>query len=286
MDKLLRDLRTREIIKKYKFKFNKGLGQNFLIDDEILGKIAESAALSNDDDVLEIGPGIGTLTMELAEHAGKVFTIEVDDSLIPILEECLNGYENIKLYHGDAMKVNLMEITGGYLKTPFSICANLPYYITTPLITKFFKEGLELKNIVLMVQKEVAERMTANPGGKDYGALSLLVQYYSKPSLVTVVPPASFIPQPKVESAVIKLEVYEKPAVSVMDEKLFFRIIRDSFNQRRKTLSNSLKASGIQGAVLEQAFKNTGIDPVRRGETLSIKEFASLADEICRIGRL
>lgn len=280
MDKLVRDIRTKEIVKMYKFRFNKGLGQNFLIDDEILRKIVESAALTNDDDVLEIGPGVGTLTMELAEQAGRVLTVEVDDKLITILEESLKDYENIKLYHGDALKVNLKEITDGYLRTPFSICANLPYYITTPLITKFFKEGMNLKNIVLMVQKEVAERMIADPGGKDYGSLSLLVQYYSKPALVAIAPPTSFMPQPKVDSAVIKLEVYEKPAVQVKDEKLFFKIIRNSFNQRRKTLSNSLKALGLQSGILEQAFKNTGIDPVRRGETLSIEEFASLSDEI------
>lgn len=282
MDKLLRSIRTKEIIEKYKFRFNKGLGQNFLIDEDVLQKIVECTGLTKDDDVLEIGPGIGTLTMELAEYAGKVLTIEVDDNLINILEDGFRDIENIRLHHGDALRVNLKELTGEYLKEPFSICANLPYYITTPLIAKFFSEGLRLRNIVLMVQKEVAQRMTADPGGKDYGSLSLLVQYYSKPSIVTTVPPSSFVPQPKIDSAVIKLEVYEKPVVDVLDKSLFFRIIRDSFNQRRKTLSNSLKATGISKEILDESFKSCGIDPVRRGETLSIEEFASLSDEIYR----
>lgn len=282
-DSLVKSIRTREIIEKYKFKFNKGLGQNFLIDEDVLNKIVDAASITKDDDVLEIGPGIGTLTMELAEHAGRVLAIELDDSLIPILNESLRGYENIQIYHGDALKADLKEVASGYIRSPFSICANLPYYITTPLITKFFKEGLNLKNIVLMVQKEVADRMAAGPGGKDYGALSLLVQYYAKPSVIAFVPPHCFIPRPKVDSVVIKLEVYGRPAVDVQDEAMFFRIIRDSFNQRRKTLSNALKPLGISKDKLDRALNNCGIDPTRRGETLSINEFAALADEIYRM---
>lgn len=280
MEQIVRNIRTREIIEKYKFRFNKGLGQNFLIDEEVLRKIIETCKFTAEDDVIEIGPGIGTLTMELAENAGRVLTIELDDNLIPILEEGFEGYDNIKLYHGDALKTNLKEAMGDYLKEPVSICANLPYYITTPLIVKFFKEDLKIKSIVLMVQKEVAERMAAAPGGKDYGALSLLVQYYSKPSIVIIVPPQSFVPQPKVDSAIIKLDIFEKPPVSVKDIDLFFRVIRESFNQRRKTLSNALKSIGLSKEDLGFAFQKTGIDPIRRGETLSIQEFALLSDEI------
>lgn len=285
MDQLVKSIRLRQIIEKHGFRFNKGLGQNFLVDEDILKRIIDAAELTKEEDVLEIGPGIGTLTLELSENCGKVLTIEVDDKLIPILNENFSGYDNIILVHDDALKADLNEIAGRYIKVPYSICANLPYYITTPLISKFFKEGLKAKNIVLMVQKEVAERMSADPGGKDYGALSLLVQYYSRPEIITIVPPHCFMPQPKVESVVIKLSVYEKPPVDVLDLELFFRIVRDSFSQRRKTLSNSLKALGLPKELLEQAFESVGIDPVRRGETLSIQEFAALSNEIYRVKR-
>lgn len=280
MDKLVRSIRTREIIESHKFKFNKGLGQNFLIDEDALMTIVRAAALNKDDSVIEVGPGIGTLTVELAENAGKVLTIEVDKNLIPILEENFKGYDNIKIHFGDALKADLKKLVDQYLTPPVSICANLPYYITTPLITKFFKEGLNIRNIVLMVQKEVAERMAAPPGGKDYGALSLLVQYYSKPSIVAVVPPHCFMPRPKVESVIIKLEVFNKPPVDVRDVDFFFNIIRDSFNQRRKTLANSLKALNMPKEDLLVAFQKSGIDPIRRGETLSMQEFANLTNEI------
>lgn len=280
MDKLVKSIKTREIIEKYKFKFNKGLGQNFLIDEDALNSIIRAADLTREDSVLEVGPGIGTLTLELAETAGRVLTIEVDKNLIPILEDAFKDWDNVKLYHGDALKVDLKEIVAEYLTPPISICANLPYYITTPLITKFFKEGVDIKNIVLMVQKEVAERMAAVPGGKDYGALSLLVQYYSNPSIVAVVPPHCFMPRPKVDSVVIKLEMHKEPRVKVKDVDLFFRVIRDSFIQRRKTLSNALKNIGLSKEELYLAFEKSGIDPVRRGETLSIEEFGVLSDEI------
>jgi len=283
MEQLIKSIRTKQVIEKFKFKFNKGLGQNFLIDEDVLNKIIEASELTKSDDVLEIGPGLGTLTAELAEKAGRVLTIELDDSLIPILKDSLKDYDNIELYHGDALKVNLEEVAKEYLKEPISICANLPYYITTPLINKFFKENLNIKNIVLMVQREVAERMAAAPGGKDYGALSLLVQYYSKPSIVMIVPPHSFIPQPKIDSAIIKLEVFKEPPVKVMDIDLFFRIIRSSFNQRRKTLSNSLKGIGLSKDDMDLAFQKSSIDPVRRGETLSIYEFAHLSDEVYKL---
>jgi len=280
MDKLVKSIRTREIIEKYGFRFNKGLGQNFLIDEEVLDTIVRAAELTKDDSVVEVGPGIGTLTIELAENAGSVLAIEVDSNLIPILEDNLKDYDNIKLYQGDALKLDLKQLTLEYLKEPVSICANLPYYITTPLINAFFKSGLNIKNIVLMVQKEVAERMAAAPGGKDFGALSLLVQYYAKPSIVGVVPPDCFMPRPKVDSVIIKLEMFEKPPVEVKDIELFFKVIRGSFNQRRKTLSNSMKGLGLSKENLSEAFENSGIDPIRRGETMSIHEFATLSNEI------
>lgn len=283
MEQLIKSIRTKQVIEKFKFKFNKGLGQNFLVDEDVLNKIIEASDLTKSDDVLEIGPGLGTLTAELAERAGRVLTIELDDSLIPILKDSLKDYDNIELYHGDALKINLEEVAKKYLKEPVSICANLPYYITTPLINKFFKENLNIKNIVLMVQREVAERMAAAPGGKDYGALSLLVQYYSKPSIVMIVPPHSFMPQPKIDSAIIKLEVFSEPSVKVMDIDLFFRIIRGSFNQRRKTLNNSLKGIGLSKDDMDLAFEKSDIDPIRRGETLSINEFAHLSDEVYKL---
>jgi dimethyladenosine transferase len=283
MDNLINSIRTRNIIEKYKFRFNKDLGQNFLIDDDALKSIITAADLTKDDSVLEVGPGIGALTLELSEAAGKVLTIEIDRNLSEILNDVFKDRDNIKLYMGDALRVNLREAALEYLDEPINICANLPYYITTPLIAKFFKEGIRIKNIVLMVQKEVAERMAALPGTKEYGALSLLVQYYSRPIMVSIVPPHCFVPRPKVDSMIVKLEVYNQPIVDVMDEKLFFDVIRDSFNQRRKTLSNALKATGLPRDSLKSAFDSAGIDPVRRGETLSIQEFASLSNEIYKV---
>lgn len=278
MDDMLRKIRTRKIVEKYKFRFSRSLGQNFLIDDQILKDIVNAAELTNESSVLEIGPGIGTLTAELAERAKKVLTVEIDDSLIAILEDVLKEYDNIKLLHGDALKLDLKTACEGYLDEPISICANIPYYITTPLINKFFKSGLNIKSIILMVQKEVAERMAAKPGGKDYGSLSLLVQYYSRPDIVTVASPQCFMPRPKVDSTVIKLDMNDVPPVNVKDERLFFNIIRDSFGQRRKTLSNSLKTLAADRKILDEAFEKCGIDSKRRGETLSMQEFASLAN--------
>ncbi|KPU43088.1 ribosomal RNA small subunit methyltransferase A [Oxobacter pfennigii] len=280
MNDLIKSIRTRSIIEKYGFRFNKSLGQNFLIDDLVLKTIIEAAEITKDDSVLEIGPGIGTLTLELSGNAGKVMAIEVDKNLIPILSDVLKDAGNVKLYEGDALKVNIKEAAGDFLNFPITICANLPYYITTPLITKFFKESIDVKNIVVMVQKEVAERMAAQPGGKDYGALSLLVQYYSKPRIVAKVPPHCFMPRPKVDSVVIKLEINKRPPVEVEDLELFFSIIRDSFNQRRKTLSNSLKSLKLSKEELNTAFEKSGIDPIRRGETLSIEEFARVSNEV------
>lgn len=283
MEDLLRNIRTRQIIEKYNFKFNKSLGQNFLIDDNILKKIIHAAQLTKNDCVLEVGPGVGTLTIELAEHAKKVLTIEIDKNLIPILKETLKGYDNVILHHGDALKENLKEIVNQYLEQPICICANIPYYITTPLITKFFEAGVKITNIVIMVQKEVAERIVAKPGSKEYGALSLLVQYYSKPHIVAVVPPSCFTPRPKVDSVVIKLEANEQPPADIHDKELFFKIIKSSFSQRRKTLSNSLKSLGISKEELNTAFEKSNIDPKRRGETLTLEEFAVLSNEILKI---
>jgi 16S rRNA (adenine1518-N6/adenine1519-N6)-dimethyltransferase len=283
MNDLLNSIRTKTMIDKFDLKFNKALGQNFLIDNDILDKIVASANLTKDDKVLEIGPGIGLLTVRLADSSGKVLSIELDDKLIPILNDNLKEFDNVVIYHGDAMKVDLMQLTDEHLKEPFTICANIPYYITTPLINRFFKEDLNVKNIVLMIQKEVAERMVAKPGGKDYGALSLLIQYYSKPSIVTLVPPNCFVPRPKIDSAVIKLEMYKKPPVELISSELFFNVIKASFSQRRKTLSNALKPMGIPREELKLCFDQCSIDPSRRGETLSIDEFANLSNSIYRL---
>lgn len=283
MDDLIRNIRTRNIIEKYKFRFNRDLGQNFLIDDDALKAIIRAADLTKDDSVLEIGPGIGTLTLELSDAAGRVMAVELDRNLIEILNDVFKDRDNIKLCHGDALKVNFRDIIKDYLCEPVSICANLPYYITTPLISKFFNEDIKIRNMVLMVQKEVAQRMAAIPETKDYGALSLLVQYYSKPEMVTLVPAGSFFPRPKVDSMIVKLQMYDRPPVDLSDEKLFFKIIRASFNQRRKTLSNSLKSLGFSKDTMNRAFENSNIDPVRRGETLSIDEFASLSNEIYKL---
>lgn len=283
MDDMINAIRIRDLLKKYKFRFKNNLGQNFLADDRVLKDIIDASSVTKGDSVLEVGSGTGILTLQLAKHAGKVLTIEVDDGLIGILREVFSGTDNIRLYHGDALKMDLAEAARGYLAEPITICANLPYYITTPLIVKFFKCGLEIKNIVLMVQKEVALRMDAHPGTADYGALSLLVQYYSAPKIVSYVPSSCFIPHPKVDSAIIKLAIRRKPPVEVYSESLFFNVIRSSFNQRRKMLSNSLKPVGITKEKLMAACGNSSIDPSRRGETLSIQEFALLSNEIYKL---
>lgn len=269
---------TKEVVRKYGFKFTKSLGQNFLIDDSVVTDIVVGAQVDKEDFVIEIGPGVGTLTRELLKKAKAVCAIELDKSLISILEEELKEFDNFKLINEDALKVNFNEIIGE--EKNVKLVANLPYYVTTPIIISLLTGGYPFKSLTIMIQKEVAERMNAAPGGKDYGSLSLLVQYYCETEIVRKVAPSSFIPQPKVDSIVIKLEKLDAPRVQVQDEKLFFSIIRDSFNMRRKTLSNALRNLSISKENLNKAFEEAGIDPKRRGETLSIEEFAKLSDKI------
>ena len=278
---------TIEILNKYKFVFQKRYGQNFLIDEHVLGKIIRSAGITEEDFVIEIGPGIGTLTQYLAASAREVAAIEIDDALIPILEDTLSGYDNVMVIHDDVLKVDLTRLAeeknGG---RPVKVVANLPYYITTPIIMGLFENHVPLDSITIMVQKEVADRMKTGPGSKDYGALSLAVQYYARPELVANVPPNCFMPRPRVGSAVIRLTRHEKPPVEVQDEKLMFGIIRASFNQRRKTLVNGLgNAPELHlpkektAAVLEEM----GLSPSVRGEALDLAGFAELSNRLKKI---
>lgn len=269
---------TKEIVKKYKFRFTKSLGQNFLIDDEVLDDIIKSADISKDDFIIEIGPGIGTLTKMLLTSAKKVCAIELDKDLIPILQDELKEFDNLELLNKDALKVNFNEIIGS--ETSVKVVANLPYYLTTPMISKMLTEDFNFKSLTIMIQKEVAERMASKPDCKAYGALSLLVQYYCDVSIVRRVSPLSFIPQPKVDSIVIKLDKLKEPRVKVKDEELFFLIIRSSFNMRRKTLWNGLKTLKLSKEYYDKVFVEANIDPKRRGETLSIQEFGNLSDVI------
>ena len=273
---------TIEILQKYKFVFQKKFGQNFLIDTHVLDKIIGSAEITKDDVVLEIGPGIGTMTQYLACAAKKVIAVEIDKALIPILEDTLSEYENVRVINHDVLKVDIAKLAeeenGG---KPIKVVANLPYYITTPIIMGLFENHVPIKSITVMVQKEVADRMQVGPGTKDYGALSLAVQYYAKPYIVANVPPNCFMPRPKVGSAVIRLERYENPPVTVKDEKLMFRLIRASFNQRRKTLANGLKNSpelDYTKEEIEAAIEALGRGASIRGEALTLEEFAKLAD--------
>ncbi|WP_017815540.1 16S rRNA (adenine(1518)-N(6)/adenine(1519)-N(6))-dimethyltransferase RsmA [Paenibacillus shenyangensis] len=274
--------RTKEIISKHGFSFKKSLGQNFLIDANILNKIVEAAGLTPERGALEIGPGIGALTERLAQQAKAVTAVEIDQRLIPILKDSLQTYSNVNVRHGDILKVDLHELFredfGNVDKV--SVVANLPYYVTTPILMKLLEERLPLDNIVVMIQKEVAQRMAAKPGGKEYGSLSIAVQYYCEPELVCIVPKTVFIPQPNVESAVIRLKLREQPAVQVEDEQHFFEIVQSSFVQRRKTIANNLKTRYFAGGdreQLEQLLNRAGIEPTRRGETLSLEEYAVLS---------
>lgn len=282
MEKLSNPQKTIEMIKKYEFAFQKKFGQNFLIDAHVLEKIIAAAKITKEDFVLEIGPGIGTMTQYLAEHAGKVVAVEIDRALIPILRETLSEYPNVTVIHEDILKLDIgklaLEENGG---KPIKVVANLPYYITTPIIMGLFESHVPLESITVMVQKEVAQRMQALPGTKDYGALSLAVQYYAEPYLAANVPPNCFMPRPNVGSTVIRLTSYEHPRVSVKDEALMFRIIRASFNQRRKTLQNGLNNSPEITASKEriaEAIASLGLPASVRGETLTLEQFAALAD--------
>lgn len=280
--------RTKDIIAKHGFSFKKSLGQNFLIDMNILSKIVDAAALDATKGALEIGPGIGALTERLAQQAAAVAAIEIDTRLIPILQDVLAPYENVEVVHGDVLKVDLQEIFRIYFAEvdKVSVVANLPYYVTTPILMKLLEERLPLENIVVMIQKEVADRMAAKPGGKEYGSLSVAVQYYCEPELICTVPHTVFIPQPNVESAVIRLKVREEPPVQVKDEAHFFDVVQSSFAQRRKTIANNLKARFFSQGTreeLEAVLHAAGIEPSRRGETLSIAEFARLSDELWNV---
>ena len=266
---------TLHILKAFHLHTSKKLGQNFLIDNSIVQGIVRAAELSAEDKVLEIGPGIGTLTQGMAETGANITAVELDKKLPAVLAETLKGYENVRIVQGDILKVNIPELMGS---EPFKVVANLPYYITTPILMALLERKLPITRIVTMVQKEVAERMIASPGSKAYGALSVAVQYYTEPEIVLDVPPRSFLPEPEVDSVVISCTVREKPAVAVNDEALFFRIVRGAFGQRRKTLSNALKGAGLQKEYIDKALSEAGIDLKRRGETLSLEEFAAITD--------
>ena len=273
---------TIEIIQKYEFMFQKKFGQNFLIDTHVLEKIISSAGVTKEDCVLEIGPGIGTMTQYLAENARQVVAVEIDKNLIPILGETLAGYDNVTVINEDILKVDIKEIAEKYNDgRPIKVVANLPYYITTPIIMGLFESGVPIDNITVMVQKEVADRMQEGPGSKDYGALSLAVQYYAEPEIVAIVPPNCFIPRPNVGSAVIRLTRHKEMPVQVKDAEHMFRIIRASFNQRRKTLQNGLNNSPEIPYSKEKilaAIGQMGLPATVRGEALSLEQFAQLSD--------
>lgn len=281
-DKLGNPKNTIEVIQRYEFAFQKKFGQNFLIDTHVLEKIIRAAGLTGEDMVLEIGPGIGTMTQYLAEAAGKVVAVEIDTNLIPILKETLAEYENVTVINEDILKVDIKKMAEEYNGgRPIKVVANLPYYITTPIIMGLFESNVPIDNITVMVQKEVAERMQAGPGSKDYGALSLAVQYYAEPYIVANVPPNCFIPRPNVGSAVIRLTRHQQMPVEVKDSKLMFTIIRGSFNQRRKTLQNGLNNSPELSYSKEQiakAIEQLGVSASIRGEALTLEQFGRLSD--------
>ena len=273
---------TIEVIQKYEFAFQKKFGQNFLIDTHVLDKIIRAAGVTKEDMVLEIGPGIGTMTQCLAEAAGRVVAVEIDSNLIPILKDTLKDYDNITVINEDILKVDIKKLAEEYNGgRPIKVVANLPYYITTPIIMGLFESEVPIDNITVMVQKEVADRMQTGPGSKDYGALSLAVQYYAEPYIVANVPPNCFIPRPNVGSAVIRLTRHQKPPVEIKDSGLMFRLIRASFNQRRKTLQNGLNNSSELHYSKEQiarAIESLGVPATVRGEALTLEQFARLAN--------
>lgn len=278
--KLINPQNTIALIKAHEFMFKKRFGQNFLIDARVLSRIIEGAGITKADTVLEIGPGIGTMTQALCETAGEVIAVEIDRDLIPILEKTLEAYDNVRVINEDILKLDLSKLS----EQPLKVVANLPYYITTPIIMALFESGAPLESITVMVQKEVAERMQAAPGGKEYGALSLAVQYYAAAEILTNVPPNCFIPRPNVGSAVIHLTRHKECPVTVKDSAWMFRIIRAAFAQRRKTLVNALKndaSLGLSREKAEAAIAACGLEPAVRGERLSLADFAKLSDLLC-----
>lgn len=278
--------RTVEVLQKYQFNFQKKYGQNFLIEPQVLETIVDAAHIQTDDCVLEIGPGIGTMTQYLAEQAREVVAVEIDKALIPILQDTLSEYPNVTIINEDILKVDLEKLVKEKNDgRPVKVVANLPYYITTPIIMQLFESHVPLHSITIMVQTEVAQRMQVGPGTKDYGALSLAVQYYSRPEIITHVPPTCFIPRPNVGSTVIRLTRYEKPPVEAADESFLFSLIRASFNQRRKTLVNGLSnASGLNlpKAQITEALEQMGLPANVRGETFTLEQFARLSELLYR----
>jgi 16S rRNA (adenine1518-N6/adenine1519-N6)-dimethyltransferase len=279
-------IRTRAILEKYGFSFKKSLGQNFLIDTNILRRIVDFAEIGEKTGAIEIGPGIGALTEQLARSSKKVVAFEIDRRLLPILSETLSPYDNVKVIHKDVLEADVQEVINQEFTDieDLMVVANLPYYVTTPIIMKILEEHLPIRGIVVMLQKEVADRISASPGTKDYGSLSIAVQYYTKAETVMIVPKTVFVPQPNVDSAVIRLTRREKPAVTVIDEKFFFQVTRLSFAQRRKTLLNNLTSQLPEGKQKKEeilkALEAAGIEGTRRGETLSLEEFGRLSDEL------
>ena len=276
--------KTKELLQKYDISLKKSLGQNFLVDPNILRNIVGAAKLDKTKGALEIGPGIGALTQYLAEAAGRVVAVEIDRRLLPVLEETLGHFPHAEVVHGDILQVDVLELFRTHFAdvSAVSVVANLPYYVTTPIVMKLLEAKLPLENIVVMVQKEVAERMGAAPGGKDYGSLSVAMQYYCEPEVIAIVPHTVFIPKPDVDSAVIRLKVLPEPKVKVSDEAFFFSVVQAAFAQRRKTIMNNLlaKFGKDRKDQLLEALAAAGVDPVRRGETLSLQEFALLSEAI------
>lgn len=285
MDRLSSHQATKEVVQKHNFKFSKSLGQNFLIDTNVIDRILEGARIKEGDYVIEVGPGIGTLTKEMGRTAEKVVAIEIDKTLIPILKETLSDFPNIEVINQDILKVDVQELVKEKLNGgPVKLVANLPYYITTPIVMKFLEEDIPVTDIVVMVQKEVADRMNAKPNTKDYGALSVAVQYYCDTEIVAKAPRHMFMPQPNVDSTVIGLHIREEKKYNVDNEDVFFKTVKASFGQRRKTLLNSLGGLGfLNKEQIKEALQEANIDEKRRGETLSIEEFASLANAVNRI---
>ena len=271
---------TNYILHRFKLRADKKLGQNFLIDESVVRRIVEAAELTEEDTVLEVGPGIGTLTQGLAESGASVVAVELDKRLLPVLDVTLEGYDNVRIVNGDILQVDIMEQVQ---KPNFKCCANLPYYITTPIIFAILEKRLPMERLVVMVQKEVAERMAAKPGSKDYGALSVAIQYFTEPEIAFIVPPSSFIPAPSVDSAVIVCKRRSTPPVEVCDENLFFRVVKAAFSLRRKMLSNSLKNMGIKGEQVTKWLELAGVDGKRRAETLSLEDFAALTNTFAQV---
>ena len=273
---------TSHILKTFNLRADKRLGQNFLVDEQIVNKIITAAELTAEDTVLEVGPGIGTLTQALAKTGALVVAVELDRRLLPVLAKTLAGYDNIEIINEDILQLDIRKAVP---KENFKVVANLPYYITTPIIFNLLEQKLPMERMVAMVQKEVAERMVAKPGGKDYGALSVAIQYYTEPEIAFVVPPGSFVPPPSVDSAVIVCKRRQEPPVEVVEEKLFFRVVKAAFSVRRKMLSNALKNMGIDSEQTAEWLELAGIDGKRRGETLSLEEFAALTNTFAKIDK-